>query len=69
MSHLRNPQWWDAALTRAIKTAAEVFVATIGTNTVAITDLDWPTIIGLAATSAVLSLCVSLAGLPEVDEE
>jgi hypothetical protein len=69
MSYLRNPKWWDAALTRAIKTAAEVFVATIGTNTVAITDLDWPTIVGLAGTSAVLSLCVSLAGLPEVDEE
>lgn len=68
MNSLRSSAWWDAALTRALKTAAQTVVAMMGTNAVSITELDWLGIGSVAATSAVLSIVTSLAGLPEVGE-
>ncbi len=59
--------WWKAAGIRAVKTAAQAAVAAIGTTAV-ITGVDWATVLGTAALSAVLSLLTSLAGLPELEE-
>jgi len=56
--------WLRAAAIRAIKTAAQVTVALIVTDT-AIWKLNWAQIGGVAATATVLSLLTSLAGLPE----
>ena len=39
----------------------------IGAQQVNIISLDWPTMLGMAATMAVVSLLTSAAGIPEVD--
>lgn len=69
MSNLTNKAWWAAAGTRAIKTAAQVAVALIGTGAVGVTDLDWARIASVAFVAAVVSLLTSLGGLPEVDSD
>lgn len=58
--------WVKAALIRAVKTAAQSLVACVGTSAVNIVSLDWPQMLGIAATAFVLSICNSLAGVPEV---
>ena len=59
-------QWAKAAGIRAIKTAAQTFVATIGTAAV-MQDVQWIMVFSATALAAVLSLATSLAGLPELD--
>jgi len=60
-------KWLRAATIRAIKTAAQTAVATIGTTAV-IYDVDWRLVGGTAALAALLSYLTSLAGLPEVEK-
>lgn len=61
-------EWGAAALTRAVKTAAQTAVALIGTGAVGFTDLDWVRIASVSGVAAVLSLLTSIAtALPEVD--
>lgn len=60
-------KWLRAATVRAIKTAAQTAVATIGTTAV-IYDVDWRLVGGTAALAALLSYLTSLAGLPEVEK-
>lgn len=53
--------WLDAA-ERAIKTAAQTVLATVGTNVTAVTNLDWQEagiIVGLATGFSVLTSIVS----------
>lgn len=69
MNYLRDLNWWEAAIVRAVKTAAEVAVTLIGTEMVGFTDLDWIRIASVSGVSAVLSLLTSLAGLPEVKSD
>ena len=59
-------KWIKAAGIRAIKTAAQVGVILMGTETISITSLNWIEILGCMASGAVLSLLTSLAGIPEV---
>lgn len=59
--------WAVSAGIRAVKTAAQSLVACIGTSAVNIVQLDWPQMLGIAATAAVVSIATSIAGLPEVD--
>jgi hypothetical protein len=56
--------WWQAALTRAIKTAAQAGVASIAVTT--LWQLDVHEIIGIVGIAALVSILTSLAGLPEV---
>lgn len=60
-------KWAKAAGVRAIKTAAQVGVLLMGTETINITSLNWVEILGCMAGGAVLSLFTSLAGIPEVE--
>ncbi len=59
--------WAYAAGMRAVKTAAQTAVATIGTTAV-VTEVNWKVVGGASLLAGVLSLLTSLAGLPEVDE-
>ena len=54
-------EWAVAALTRAVKTAAQTAVALIGTGSVGFTDLDWVQIASVAGVAAVVSLLTSVA--------
>jgi len=68
MSKLTSKKWWEAAGTRAIKTFAQTFVATVGTSAL-ISNVDWKVVVSASTLSAVLSLMTSLSGLPEVEED
>lgn len=67
MDQITSMDWWKAAGVRVLKTAAQSLVTLIGTGAVGVTELDWPQMLGITATMAILSLLTSLAGLPEVD--
>lgn len=68
MDALKSKAWWKAAGTRAIKTFAQTFIATIPTTAVMLTEVNWAVTVSAAALAAILSLVTSLAGLPEVDD-
>lgn len=59
-------KWLKAAGVRALKTVAQTAVATIGTA-VAMGDVNWRLVASASVLSGVLSLCTSVAGLPEVE--
>jgi hypothetical protein len=59
-------KWGKAAARRALKTAAQTFVATIGT-TATLGAVDWKLVCSTSALAAILSIGTSLAGLPEVE--
>ena len=65
MSQLFTKEWWIAAGTRAIKTVAEVAIATIGSALV-LQQVDWELVLSSSLLAGILSLLFSLKGLPEV---
>lgn len=60
-------KWLKAAGIRAIKTVAETAVATIGTSMM-ITEVDWKLVVSASLLSGLLSLLISVKGLPEIKE-
>ena len=62
--NIRN--WLKAAGVRAVKTAAQTFVATIGTAAV-MGDVNWAMVGSATLLAAILSVATSVAGIPEVD--
>ena len=60
-------KWFKAAGIRAIKTVAETAVATIGTSAV-ISAVDWRFVVSASLLSGLLSLLISIKGLPEIKE-
>lgn len=61
-----SKEWWKAALERAIKTVAEVIIGMVGVGAVIpVYEVNWGYILGVALTSAILSLCISIVNLPE----
>jgi hypothetical protein len=60
-------KWLKAAGIRAIKTVAETAVATIGTSMM-ITEVNWKLVISASLLSGLLSLLISVKGLPEIKE-
>lgn len=60
-------KWLKAAGVRAIKTVAETAVATIGTSAI-ISQVDWKLVVSASLLSGILSLLISIKGLPEIKE-
>jgi hypothetical protein len=60
-------RWIKAAGVRAIKTVAETAIATIGTTAV-ISEVDWKLVLSASLLSGLLSLLISIKGLPEIKE-
>ena len=58
--------WIKCAGMRAVKTFAQTFVATIGTGAAVLGDVNWIMVFSSAALAAIMSLAMSIAGLPEV---
>ena len=65
---ITNVNWWKCAGIRALKTACQTAIATIGT-TALLEGVNWAVVLSASALSAILSLLTSLAGLPEVEDE
>ena len=60
-------KWIKAAGVRAVKTVAETAVATIGTTAV-ISQVDWKLVVSASLLSGIVSLLISVKGLPELKE-
>lgn len=61
-------QWAKAAGVRAVKTAAQTFVATIGTASF-MGAVDWKLVISTSVLAGIVSVATSIAGIPEVESE
>lgn len=59
-------QWTLAAGVRAVKTAAQSAIGTIGAS-VAMGEVDWALVGSAALLAAIVSMLTSLAGIPEVE--
>lgn len=68
MEQLTSIKWWKAAGIRAIKTMAQTLISMVGVSAVVLSDVNWITTISATILSGILSLCTSIAGLPEVKE-
>ena len=57
-------QWAKSAAIRALKTAAQTAVATIGTGAM-LSEVSWLTVMSASVLAGVLSVLTSVAGIPE----
>ena len=62
----RLKKWAVAAGVRAVKTAAQSAIGTIGASA-AMGEVDWAFVGSAAALAAIVSALTSVAGLPEVE--
>ena len=60
-------KWFKAAGVRALKTAAQTAVATIGVSAV-MSEVNWIAVGSASLLAGILSLLTSIAGLPELDK-
>ena len=63
-----NKAWWKAAGIRAIRTVAQAAIATIGSS-VLFTEVNWAMVASASLLAGAISLLMSVAGLPELEEE
>lgn len=61
-------KWVKAALIRAVRTFFQTFAGCL-TVGIAISEIDFKTHVGISLTAALYSICTSLGGLPEIEEE
>jgi len=52
--------YWSFAGERAIKTVAQVAIATIGVGAVGILDVEWAQVVSVAALAGIISLLTSV---------
>jgi hypothetical protein len=62
---ITSKAWWVAAGKRALRTLAQVAIATIGTSAF-ISEVNWIAVASASGLAAILSLLTSLSGLPEL---
>lgn len=67
MKNIFTKEWFIAAGIRALRTCAQTAIATIGTAVV-MSDVNWVAVASASVLAGVLSILMSLAGLPEVKE-
>ena len=60
-------KWIKAAGVRALRTAAQTALATLGTSAL-MGEVNWVAVGSASALAAIASLLTSLAGLPELKE-
>jgi hypothetical protein len=61
----RNPmnklnQYLDYAVERALKTVAQVAIASIGANTVGVLDVEWVQVLSVSALAGIMSMLTSV---------
>lgn len=62
----KTKKWLKCAGVRAIKTVAQTAIATIGTAVV-MDDVNWIAVVSASSLAGILSLLMSINGLPEVE--
>ena len=67
MKKFNAKNWIKAAGLRAVRTAAQTAVSTIGVS-LAMSDVNWGYVASCSALAGILSLLMSLKGLPELDD-
>ncbi|MBQ1986354.1 MAG: hypothetical protein II230_08635 [Clostridia bacterium] len=60
--------WGKAAAVRAVKTVSQTALATVGTAAM-LDEVNWLAVLSASALAGVLSVLMSVAGLPEVKTE
>lgn len=60
-------RWIKAAGIRALKTFAQTAIATIGTSAL-LESINWWLVLSASTVAGILSLLMSIAGLPELEE-
>ena len=63
-----NKELLKAGLVRSVRTCAQTAVAAIGTAT-AMGQVNWISVLSTTALAGIISVLMSLAGLPEVKEK
>jgi hypothetical protein len=63
---LQSKEWWSASLIRALRTVCQTAVAAIGTAAI-LSEVNWLAVASASALAGLLSLLMSLGGIPEVD--
>jgi hypothetical protein len=53
-------KFWKDTAERTIRTFAQALLALIGTNAVAVTALDWPQMLAVSATAAVVAILTAI---------
>ncbi len=67
MKKIFTKEWFIAAGIRALRTTAQTAIATIGTAVV-MSDVNWIAVLSASVLAGILSILMSLAGLPEVEK-
>ena len=68
MKNITNKEWWIRAGIRALKTVAQTAIASIGTAAV-MSEVNWVFVASASALAGILSMLMSLAGIPEVEDD
>ena len=66
MSNIFTKKWFYAAFIRSLKTMAQVGVSMLTVGQ-AFFDVNWFGVLSVMATSGIISILTSVAGLPEVE--
>lgn len=61
-------KWLKAASIRAVRTVAQTALGVIG-GSVMFSEVNWGTVASAALLAGIVSLLMSVAGLPEVEEK
>lgn len=61
-------KWFKAAGIRAIRTVAQTALATIGAATL-LSEVSWLEVLSASVLAGILSLLMSINGLPELDRK
>ena len=65
---MKKTTWIKAAAIRALKTVCQTAIAMIGTAAL-MGEVNWGNVASASALAGVISILMSLAGLPEVETE
>lgn len=65
---ITKKEWWKAAGLRAIRTVAQTAAAAIG-SAVVMSDVNWLYVMSASVLAGVLSLLMSIGGIPEVPQD
>lgn len=67
-NYVFTKEWFIKAGIRALKTVAQTAIATIGTSFV-LSDVNWLVVGSASLLAGIISLLMSIAGLPELDDD